>query len=114
VPVKASDLALTVKKALDVPAVTLSGGGTVQRIAVLGGEGGDYVSAARAAGADLFLSGNVGYHRALDAPEEGMAIIEAGHYATEFPICARLAEWVKEADPTVTVEIMPTRTAVMI
>ena len=109
-PMEATDFAKLAKDKLGAPAVTLAGSGTVQKIAVCGGEGGDFAEAARAAGADLFLSGRIGYHRMLDAPEEGLVMIEAGHYATEFPICEQLAALMRQADPAVTVEIMPTAT----
>ncbi len=107
-PLDAADFALRVKKALGAPAVLLSGGGTVQRIALCSGEGGDFVEAAASLGADLFLAGRIGYHRMLDAPENGMLTLEAGHYATEFPVCEHLAELTLAADPTVAVEIFET------
>ena len=77
----------------------------MRRVAVLGGEGGDFVSAAKAAGADLFVSGRIGYHRMLDGAEEGIALIEAGHFATEVAVCHRLAALVKAADADLEVEI---------
>ena len=107
-PLDAADFALLVKKALGAPAVLISGSGTVQRIALCGGEGGDFLEAARELGADLFLAGRIGYHRMLDAPEDGMLTLEAGHYATEFPVCEHLAELTLAADPTIAVEIFET------
>ncbi|MBE6595300.1 MAG: Nif3-like dinuclear metal center hexameric protein [Ruminococcaceae bacterium] len=104
----AEDLAAFVKNKLHAPGVLLSGRGLVRRVAVLGGEGGDYVAAAAAAGADLFLSGRIGYHRMLDGPEEGIALLEAGHHATEAPVCAHLADLVQAADSRIAVEVMPT------
>ena len=112
--VTAEAFAALVKEKLNAPAVLLSGTGTVRRVALLGGEGGDYVSAAAATGADLFLSGRIGYHRMLDGPEEGLMLMEAGHYATEYPVCALLAALVKAADADIEVEIMPTGTARLI
>lgn len=110
VPVDAADFARHVKEVLGTSAVVLAGNGMVQRIAVCGGEGADFMSAAKAAGADLFLAGRIGYHRMLDAPEEGLLTIEAGHYATEYPVCEYLAHLVREAIPEVEVEITPTAT----
>ncbi len=104
-PVSASDFADTVCRALNIDAVLLTGDGAVQTVAVLGGEGGDFVSAARAAGADLFVAGRIGYHRMLDASEEGLALIEAGHFATERPVCRHLAALLQEADPTLEIEV---------
>ena len=100
-----TEYATTVCEKLNIPAVLLAGEGIVRRIAVLGGEGGDFVSAAKTAGADLFLSGRIGYHRMLDGAEEGIALIEAGHFATEVAVCRRLAELVHKADPSIEIEI---------
>ena len=109
---RASAFAAHVGKALSIPALTLSGDADrlISTVAVLGGEGGDFVDAAMDAGADLFLSGRIGYHRAMDAAEEGLVLIEAGHYATERPVCKRLAALVREADPALEVEIFDTPT----
>ena len=109
-PMDATAFAAKAKEVLGAPAVQVAGGGTVQKIAVCGGEGADFLEAAKAAGADLFLAGRIGYHRMLDAPEEGIVTVEAGHYATEFPVCAYLAELCREADPAIEVEIFPTTT----
>jgi putative NIF3 family GTP cyclohydrolase 1 type 2 len=46
----------------------------------------------------------------LDAPEEGIAVIEAGHYYTEFPVCDCLRNMVLDAIPDAYVEIMTTAT----
>ncbi len=108
-PMDAADFASELCRVLGADAVSLAGEGRVKRIAVLGGEGGDFVDAAKAAGAELFLSGHIGYHRMLDAAEAGLVTVEAGHYETEYPVLARLADTVKELAPDVTVEIMPTR-----
>ncbi len=109
-PVDAEDFARHAKEVLGAPAVVLAGSGMVQKIAVCGGEGADFVGAAKAAGADLFLAGRIGYHRMLDAPEEGLLTVEAGHYATEFPVCEYLARLVREAIPAAEVEIFKTTT----
>ena len=105
-PVDISDLSHTVCTVLDAPAVNVIGTGAVQTVAVLGGEGGDFVDAARREGADVILSGRIGYHRMLDAAEDGIAAIEAGHFYTERPVLKRLAALVKEADGAIAVEIL--------
>lgn len=105
-PMDAGELADLVCEKLNIPAVTLAGRGEIRTLAVLGGEGGDFVEAARETGADAFLSGRIGYHRMLDAAEEGLVLIEAGHYATEFPVCAELAALVEEIAPFVEIEIL--------
>ena len=109
-PMEAADFAKHVKEVLGAPAVTLAGNGMVQKIALCGGEGSDFLPVARALGADLFLSGRIGYHRMLDAPEEGIVALEAGHYATEYPVLSYLVSLVREAIPGVVVEQMATDT----
>ena len=104
-PASAQEYAQTVCEKLGIDAVLLAGDRTVRRVAVLGGEGGDFVDAAINAGADLFLAGRIGYHRMLDAAEEGIALIEAGHFATERAVCQKLSQLVLAADPTIEVEI---------
>ena len=93
-----------VKDVLNAPAVLLADAGRpTRRVAVLGGGGGDDVDAARAAGADTYVTGELKYHTLTDAPEEGMNLIQAGHFHTENPVCETLRQWLLEMDPTLTV-----------
>ena len=64
----------------------------LEKVAVLGGAGGDFAMQALAAGADVYLTGEVSHHRAWDAYEAGLCILEAGHAATEIPAISTLAE----------------------
>lgn len=68
----------------------------VRRVAVLGGAGADAAPAALAAGADVLVTGDVRHHAALDALALGLALVDAGHHATEAAampaFAARLAE----------------------
>ena len=100
------ELAKKVRKALGAPFVLCADGKKIpKRVAVLGGEGGDDIEAAREAGADTYISGRLGYHSMTDAPDFGMNLIEAGHYYTEAPVCAVLARLIREADEKIEVDI---------
>jgi len=55
----------------------------VQRVAVMGGSGGDSVVLAAAQGADVLLTGEVKHSDAIDAQSLGMSLVVAGHYETE-------------------------------
>ena len=71
----------------------------VRRVAVLGGAGEDFVLRAIAAGADVYLTGEMAYHKGTDAAENGLCVLEAGHAATERPgILALSAALQKAAD----------------
>lgn len=64
---------------------------TIERVAVVGGAADSEWTAALAAGADAFVTGEVKHHNALAAAEAGLLIVAAGHYATENPGMAHLA-----------------------
>ena len=107
-PMSADEFAKLACRALQIPSVLVSGDGSVQTVAVLGGEGGDFVDAARREGADLFLAGRIGYHRMLDGAEDGIILVEAGHFATEVAVCRVLADMVAALLPSAEIEIYDT------
>ncbi|MDP1809580.1 MAG: Nif3-like dinuclear metal center hexameric protein [Actinomycetota bacterium] len=55
----------------------------VSRVAVCGGSGGRLFAAAKRAGADLLVTGDIKYHDALNAVDMGLAVVDAGHDGTE-------------------------------
>lgn len=101
-----SDFAALVKRALGAPCVSYADAGKkVEKVAVLGGSGSDYIAAAIFAGADTYVSGELGYHHLTDAPDGEINLIEAGHFYTEFPVCERIAELVLSADAGISCDI---------
>ena len=91
------DFCAQIKRALDSDALLLARAhDTAYRVAVLGGDGKDFIRSAIAAGADTFVSGRLSYNAMAEAAEMGITLIEAGHFYTENLICAyflrRLAE----------------------
>ncbi len=67
----------------------------VERIAVANGSAGSLIGDALRS-ADTLVAGEVRYHDALAASANGLAIIEAGHDATEWPIVRVLADAVRD------------------
>lgn len=55
----------------------------IKRVAILGGSGEKYMHDAKRAGADAYITGDVGFHQAQIAMEMGLAVIDAGHYIEE-------------------------------
>lgn len=87
----ARELALHVKNVLGADAVRLTDSGRpVRKVAVLGGGGKDYVIPAARAGADVLVTGEIGYNTAVIAADLGISVIEAGHYFTEAPVLTML------------------------
>lgn len=70
------------KEALDVKHVRYVGDldKQVKRVAVLGGSGEKYIHKAKLLGADAYITGDVTFHQAQDAKDNGLALIDAGHY----------------------------------
>ena len=70
---------------------------TLSSVAVVGGSGSSLVGDAISAGADALVCGEVRYHVAQEALDAGLAIVEAGHDATEWPLVGVLTEAVQSA-----------------
>ncbi len=64
----------------------------VQRVAVCGGAGDSYVDNALAAGADVYVTADLRHHPVREGVERGLALIDAGHWASEWPWLRRAAD----------------------
>ncbi len=83
----------------------------VSRIAMVGGAAGGMFRDAIDAGADLYITGEVKHHQALDARFLGLNILEAGHYETEkialFPLICHLQELTNDVQYKLTLSESP-------
>ncbi|MDD3919844.1 MAG: Nif3-like dinuclear metal center hexameric protein [Eubacteriales bacterium] len=64
----------------------------VQRVALLGGSGGDFLPQAKAAGADVLVTGEAKHHEGLAAEVLQIGLVVAGHYETEQIV---LSAWIE-------------------
>lgn len=67
-------------------------GRRVKRVALCGGSGAFLVRDACRKGADVLVTGDIKYHEARDAEALGLALVDAGHYATELPMVQGVAD----------------------
>ena len=65
-------------------------GRPVQKLAVMGGSGGDSVERAFSLGCDTYVTADIKYHQFLLAAELGLNLIDADHFCTENPVMAAL------------------------
>lgn len=101
------EFATRVKSALGIEKLVVSDAyNPVYTIALVGGDGKGYISDALEMGADTYLSGRIGYNVMEEAAEMGINLIEAGHYATEFPVTKFFSNLITKIDPRITVEIV--------
>lgn len=92
-PMRADRLVERIKQCLGIETVRVAGSlrRRVERVAVLGGSGGSHVADAVRHGCQLYLTGDVSHHQALDAAAAGLTLVDAGHAATEAPAIPVLA-----------------------
>lgn len=68
----------------------------VQRVAISPGSGKSMIGPAIRAKAQVLITGDIGHHDGLDAVDEGLAIIDAGHYGLEHIFMERMEKFLKE------------------
>lgn len=93
-PMALRDLAERVHTFLPAPHLRYAGApdAPVRRVAAVGGSGDALVPAAMSAGADVLVTGDLKHHPTLEALELGLAVVDAGHHATEV---AALPAWME-------------------
>jgi dinuclear metal center YbgI/SA1388 family protein len=86
-PMTAGDFISEVAGKLDAQGIRYVGDATrrVSRVAVCGGAGGDLYAEAVRRDCQVYVTGDVKYHAFLDACEEGLIVVDAGHAETELP-----------------------------
>ena len=89
------------------------GGKPVHKVAVGGGSCSDGLYDAICAGCDTFVTSDCKYNGFWDAKEQGLSLIDAGHFHTENPVVAVLAEKIAAAFPDVEVKVSETHTDCM-
>ena len=55
----------------------------IKKVALINGSGMSYWRKVKSLGADLFITGDIGYHDALDAKEAGINVFDIGHFESE-------------------------------
>jgi len=80
-------------------------GRKVNKVAVVGGSGGDEFKYAIKQGCDTFISADIKYHLFLDAKELGINIIDGDHFCTENLVMGILSAKLGAEFPTLSVNI---------
>ncbi len=101
-----AEFADLVKKVLEIPAVRVVSAHPetrLYRVALCTGKGMDFYEDAVREQADVFLTGDVVYHEAEEALLRPTAIVDAGHFGTEYPIADAMAQYLHEKDDLLSV-----------
>jgi len=76
---------------------------TIETVAVCGGAGAFLAAEVQRAGAGAYITSDVRHHEFIDAAGRGLALFDAGHYATEAPGMRALADHLAREYPAVRV-----------
>jgi len=78
----------------------------IQRVAVLGGDGGKFYHQALQQGAQVYVTGDVYYHTAHDMLAAGLSVVDPGHHIESIckaQLTQRFKQWATEQDWALTV-----------
>jgi len=87
----------SIKLALDIEHVRYVGSkrNKINKVAVLGGAGADFIPNAKIANCDVFVTADVKYHQAQVADKLGINVVDAGHFETENPVIYKIARYLR-------------------
>lgn len=85
-PITLKDLCIKVKNNFNTPFVRFCGeeNKEIKTISIINGSGEDYLTLSKIKGADCIITGDTTYHYVSDIKEEDVAVIDAGHFVTEW------------------------------
>lgn len=96
----AAELAARVKVCFGLPFVQYYDAGMpIRRIACCPGSGRSELKEVLGLGVDAFLSGDMGHHEGLDLCEEGISLLDAGHYGLEHIFVHYIADFLRAQFP---------------
>lgn len=88
-----------VKKVLGADRLSVCGdmNKKIKRVGICTGKGASFMSAAKKMGADVFITGDFGYHEGQSAQDMELCVIDGTHYLTEVLVVPVLCEYIKNS-----------------
>lgn len=83
-----------VKEIFELEGLRFGGDGQkkIKKVAIINGSGEDYIEQSMELGADCVITGDTKYHLFSDSIEQGMCIIDGGHFGIENKLLMRYSE----------------------
>ncbi len=108
-PVTLEECCVYIKHKLNLGSLKVFGDmdAKVSRLAISPGSGKSAIGAAIAKGADVLVTGDIGHHEGLDAVEQGLSVIDAGHYGTEYIFIDDMKRFLEDKLPVLQVTAAP-------
>ncbi len=111
-PMSCDELAQKLKDELGGNVRYCDNGKVIESVALCGGAGADFSNDIIKAGIDAFITGDADHHDFLDCKESGLALFAAGHFETENPIVAVLANKLRCEFTDIDIIIIPQKSPV--
>ena len=108
-PMTLEECARFVKQQFQLPFVKVYGNPDtmVSSAAICTGSGKSLLKAVLKSQAEVYITGDMDYHSAIDAVAQGICILDAGHYGTEYIFIEYMKKELQTMIPEVEVETMP-------
>lgn len=78
----------------------------INKLAICGGSGSDFIEDAYNLGADLYITGDIKYHEAQFAYERGLTLIDIGHFHSEKFILPAIKEYLEKKFKNLNIEVV--------
>ena len=100
-PVTVEECAQIVKRIFALDTVKIFGDldQVIERVAICPGSGKSMIGTAIQKKAQVMITGDIGHHDGIDAVDQGIAVIDAGHYGLEHIFVERMAQYLKTQFP---------------
>lgn len=94
----AEDFILNLKKVLGIKILRMIGfqEKEIKKVALVTGAGADYAKLAFENEADIFITGDLKYHEAMEFQQKGYFVIDAGHFETEYLFPKAMRSFIKD------------------
>ncbi|MEZ3502559.1 MAG: Nif3-like dinuclear metal center hexameric protein [Lachnospiraceae bacterium] len=106
-----AECARLVKKAYDIPNVKIFGAPetVVYSAAICPGAGKSTMKEALKFGCDVYITGDIDHHTGIDAVDQGLCIIDAGHYGIEHIFMDDVKDYLEKVLAGVHMDCVPVR-----
>lgn len=93
------DFCSYLKQKLNIPYVNAAGDmeRIVQKVSIVGGAGTEFIKDSIKKGCDVFVTGDIKHHEAIDALNSGINIVDGSHYFTEVVALPYIAEFISSS-----------------
>ena len=86
----------------------------VEKAAICTGSGKSMISDVLAKGAQVYVTGDIDHHTGIDAVAQGLTIVDAGHYGTEYIFMKAMEKVLKEQYPNLQITCAKVQSPYMI